>query len=184
MRTARVPAWLFIITSLPLFACAHTLANSEVDRVAGLHGTPQREELRKLLADDTVVDAKAFPSTVFFHEARLRAPLRSLIADPAVGDKARWLLALIGNPEDVRLLVRLDPKGRRRHPHSDWAYPVVCDLLQPESESEWIFLRKCALNDYNDRWVERGAIQTLKLIASKRSRQILEEAAKQGARRF
>lgn len=49
-------------------------------------------------------------------------------------------------------------------------------LVDPDGEDEWAFLRSCALNEFNDRWVEYGAIQTLKLTASSRSQAILEEA--------
>jgi hypothetical protein len=37
-------------------------------------------------------------------------------------------------------------------------------------------LRKCAINEYDDRWVDAEAIQTPKLMASPRSREILDEA--------
>jgi hypothetical protein len=53
---------------------------------------------------------------------------------------------------------------------------VVCALLEPTSESEWALLRNAASGEFDDRWVDWGAIQTLKLIASSRSLQILEEA--------
>ena len=51
------------------------------------------------------------------------------------------------------------------------------------SEEEWAFLRKAAFNGFDDRWVDYGAIQTLKLIASPRSRQILEEAGQRNPER-
>jgi hypothetical protein len=51
-------------------------------------------------------------------------------------------------------------------------------LLEPATEKEWAFLRSAALNKYDDRWVDAGAINALKLIASPRSLQILREAGK------
>jgi hypothetical protein len=40
-----------------------------------------------------------------------------------------------------------------------------------------LFLQDSAINKYEDRWVESGAIQTLKLIASPNSKRILNEVA-------
>jgi hypothetical protein len=60
---------------------------------------------------------------------------------------------------------------------------LACALLEPGSEKEWGFLRRCALNQYDDRWVDRGAIQTLQLIASPRSLQILKEVQQQNVYR-
>jgi hypothetical protein len=56
-------------------------------------------------------------------------------------------------------------------------------MLEPRSPEEWAFLRKAALNGFNDRWVDYGAIQTLKLIASPRGSQILEEAGQRNPER-
>src|SRR5204863_7799723 len=56
-----------------------------------------------------------------------------------------------------------------------WAYSVVCAVLEPATEKEWTFLRNCAMNDYDDLWVDAGAIRTLKLIASPKSKQVLKE---------
>jgi hypothetical protein len=44
-----------------------------------------------------------------------------------------------------------------------WRYAVATSLVSPDDEDEWSFLRRCALNEFNDRWVDAGAIQTLKL---------------------
>ena len=56
-------------------------------------------------------------------------------------------------------------------------------VREPVSAEEWAFLRKAALNGFDDRWVDYGAIQTLKLIASPRSRQILEETGQRNPER-
>jgi hypothetical protein len=49
-------------------------------------------------------------------------------------------------------------------------------LLNASSEQEWGFLHKCAINEYDDRWVDAEAIQTLKLIAWPRGRETLDQA--------
>ena len=58
---------------------------------------------------------------------------------------------------------------------------MACSLLDPKSEEEWSFLRKCALNEFDDHWVDAGAIQSLRLIASSRSREILIDAQRHNA---
>jgi hypothetical protein len=62
-------------------------------------------------------------------------------------------------------------------------YWVATALLDPKSEFEWTLLRNAALGVYDDGWADQGAIQTLKLIASTRSRRILEEVPKANPRR-
>lgn len=64
-----------------------------------------------------------------------------------------------------------------------WAYSVACSLLEPSTDEDWSFLRKWALSEFDDAWVDAGAIQTLKLIASPRSRGILEEARRRNSSR-
>jgi hypothetical protein len=92
-----------------------------------------------------------------------------------LGERALALLALIGETNDRPLLL-IRPASRSR-PDNRWVYGVVCTMLEPLSAFEWSLLRKAALNGFNDRWVDYGAIQTLKLIASPRSTRILEEAS-------
>jgi hypothetical protein len=152
-----------------------------VRRVANLDGEPQRTALREILAGLQVT--REVPDTVFYYEARLRDPLRALISDPKVGESAVRLLALIGVSEDLELIVQLPPPAREGLPQNRWAYYVACALLEPSSEEEWAFLRKAALNEFNDGWVDAGAIQTLRLIASPRSQQILDEAHNGNLRR-
>ena len=153
----------------------------DVRRVASLDGEPQLTALREVLAGCRGLCG--FDDTVFYYEARLRDPLRALLRDPKVGVRAGGYLALIGVPEDLELVVQLAPPPRNGPFDNRWAYEVACALLEPGSEEEWAFLRKAALNEFNDGWVDAGAIQTLKLIASPRSQQILEEARNVDAER-
>lgn len=180
----RVPQQKSIATCIALtFACGTGLiaadmagdAAQEIHRIANLKGSAQVRPLRTLLSN--IPEEPEVLSSFWHSEARLRPALRSLIRDPNVGEIAVGLLALVAAPEDIQFLIRtLEP------PQSDqdnrWAYPVVCSLLSPRSEAQWRFLRTAALNEYNDRWVDAGAIHTLKLIASDRSRRILEEVSR------
>src|SRR5450631_619581 len=83
--------------------------------------------------------------------------------------------AVLGVPEDLRFIMRLTPaSGAANDPFKDrWRYLVATSLLNPDGEDEWSLSRKCALNEFDDRWLSFGAIQTLKLIASPRSTEIL-----------
>ncbi|MCE5308618.1 MAG: hypothetical protein LLG20_13345 [Acidobacteriales bacterium] len=112
--------------------------------------------------------------SILYHEARLRPALRARLKDRENGDAARYLLTLIGEPDDVRLALSITPPSTQNN-NNRWAYSVACALMEPNTEDEWAFLRRAALNEYNDRWVDAGAIQSLKLVALPRSRQILEE---------
>jgi hypothetical protein len=150
------------------------LRAEDVRRVASLDGEPQRTALREVLAGHPFTDE--IPNAVFYYEARLRDPLRALLSDPKVGESAVRPLALIGVSEDLELIVQVGLPPRDGFFKNRWAYQVACALLEPGSEQEWAFLRKAALNEFEDRWVDAGAIQTLRLMASPRSQQILEEA--------
>jgi hypothetical protein len=101
-----------------------------------------------------------------------------LVQDEKVGIAAVELLAFIGFPEDLRLVIRHAPQPKRELFQDRWAYSVACAILEPDTEEEWSFLRKCALNEYDDGWVDAGAINSLKLIATPRSREMLEEVRK------
>ena len=166
---------LISLLSLAFLACPQSATDAEVTRIAALRGAPQTQALESLLA---------FPSSnfdqirsVFHHEAELRPSLLALLSDPTVGDLARNLVALIGTQEDLQKMVGLGPTGKRAF-ENRWAYYVACSLVEPQSDEEWTFLRQAAMDDFGDRWVDAGSIQTLKLIASPQSRQILEEAQK------
>lgn len=148
-----------------------------------LDGAAQERALRELLAGDSSREQGRFEDLVFYYEARLRPALRALARDPEVSVRARALLLLIGVPEDLGFIMQLAPPPEDSLLPDRWRYPVATALLNPDLEDEWSFLRKCALNQFNDRWVDSGAIQTLKLIASPRSQEILEEAQKRNGYR-
>jgi hypothetical protein len=157
----------------PALAAERQNAADEVRSVATLSGAAQQNALRMLLA--TAEGGKDFMSVVFYHEAELRDSLLALAGDPKVGASAREMLVFIGIPQDVRLALQLSPAPQRDTFKNRWAYRVACALLEPSTEEEWAFLREAALGYLDDRWVDYGAIQTLKLIGSPRSAQILEE---------
>ena len=170
------------ILSGAALAGGHPSDAEDLRRIAALDGPSQAEALRAFLVDPArqlEIPPGLAASLEVYYEAQLRDSLRALLGDPLAGTKARQVLALIGDPDDLRLVVELAPPSRSGPFANRWAYSVACALLEPQSQAEWDFLREAATNGYDDRWVDAGAIQTLKLIASPRSRQILEEAREQ-----
>jgi hypothetical protein len=146
---------------------------SEVERIANLQGEAQLRGLREVLAG-----ANRFMGKLFYYEDRLRPALRTLALDPDVAEPARDLLSLIGVPEDLHLLVRLaSPQKPSMIAFPErWRYQVATALVNPDNEDEWSFLRRCASNEFSDRWVDAGAIQTLRVTGASRSQEILGEA--------
>jgi hypothetical protein len=159
--------------------CRLQIGDPDVFRVAQLQGSLQQAALRGLLAN-----RRDLSEAVFYYGDRLRPSLRGLLQDGEVGESAAWSLALIGEPEDVKAIIGSPPRPKKLAFASRWAYGVATSLLEPTSDSEWAFLQKCALNEFDDRWVDAGAIQTLKLIASPRSRELLEGAQRVNAYRL
>ena len=159
----------------------------DIGHVAKLRGDVQINELKEVLAGEFGRESKgesnSLEESVFFHERQFRLPLRSLVQDEKVGVHAAELLAFIGVPEDLRLVIRHAPSARRELFKDRWAYGVVCALLEPATEEEWAFLKKCAFNEFDDRWVDAGAIDALKLIATPRSREMLQEVRKKNTYR-
>jgi hypothetical protein len=151
-----------------------------VGRIAALEGASQKKALRSLLSGDFLLQHESL-GCLFYYGDRLRAPLRALRRDPKLGRLATGLLFILGEPGILQTLITQPPS--RDSTGNRWAYDVVCAMLEPRSPEEWAFLRKAALNGFNDRWVDYGAIQTLKLIASPRSSQILEEACERNPER-
>ncbi len=133
---------------------------SEISNAANLVGDRQMRELRALLAGDFGNDRREFADSVFYYEARFRPALRALTLDPLVTEGARFFLSSIGAPEDLRLMVKLAPPRSSLELSEVWRYALVTALVRPDNESEWAFLRRCALNDFDDRWADAGAIQT------------------------
>jgi hypothetical protein len=151
---------------------------SELRRIAKLTGRTQQDELRELLACDIYDDpnGEGFADLALFYERRLRTALLSLAGDPHTADNARRALASIGVPEDIRWLVHHAPAPSHKRLGDFWAVSIASALVEPADEAEWAFLRKCALNEFNNGFVVSAAEITLGLIGTPRSAEILEQA--------
>ncbi len=179
MRFAR----LTLAMALALGAIAQELDDEslkkKISEVAELRGSAQVDALRALLEnkDYAGAETETFIRMIFFYEHDLQEALRSLLTDSAVADEVFFLLPLIGDPEDIRFMIQASPEQQKTFP-DQWAYGVACSLLEPTSQDEWDFLRKAALDEFEDTWSGRGAIQSLKLIATQESRRMLEDVHK------
>jgi hypothetical protein len=140
-------------------------------------------EFRELVGADFGQNRDKFTESVFYFEAQLRPVLRKLVYEIALTERARQLLALIAASEDLQLLVKL-PTPPGTGPFSErWRYHVATALISPDTEDEWAFLKRCVQNEFDDRWVDAGAIQSLKLTASPHSLHILEESLDKNPKR-
>jgi hypothetical protein len=112
---------------------------------------------------------------IFFHARQLLPALRFLARDPKVARPAIRLLARIGIPADMRSCIENYPPADPDSSANRWKYEVATAMLEPGSDAEWDFLRRCAAGKEDDGWADRGAVETLRLIASPRSLGILKE---------
>jgi hypothetical protein len=151
---------------------------ADVSRILKLPTDAERQGLRELLAGEMDASGPPLNELIFAEENAARPVLRWLLDDPQTGPQAGELLAFIGYPEDVRLLIQYAPEPNGEPAVNRWTYAVASALLQPSSEREWSFLKRCAADNYGDHWIDLGAIRTLQLIASPRSLQILQDVRK------
>jgi hypothetical protein len=151
---------------------------ADFNRILQLPTEDQRRELRELLAG--VMDPAGTPldELTFAQENRARPTLRWLLDDIQVGPQAGELLAFIGRPDDLGLLMRYAPEPNGEPAVNRWSYAVASALLNPSTDREWLFLKRCACDNFGDHWVDLAAIRTLRLIASPRSLQVLQDVRK------
>ena len=149
--------------------------SNDVATIAKLPFASLNEQIRSLLAGEMDSPKTSLADLIFAHDAELQSPLRRTVDDPYVGRQAAEMLAYIGNPDDVRLIL-----GDKMIPQANpavnrWANCVASALLAPTTEREWSFLKTCAMDDFGDHWVDTAGIRTLRLIASPRSLQMLKD---------
>lgn len=148
---------------------------ADLARILKLPTDGQRTEMRELLAGTMDPAGPPLNELMFKQQAETRPILKWLLDDQQIGAQAGELLAFIGDASDVRLLMQYAPEPNGDPAIDRWTYAVASTLLQPSSEREWSFLKQCAADNYGDHWVDTAAIRTLRLMASTRSRQTLED---------
>ncbi len=157
----------------------------EVARIATLAAEARTRELRELMGGVLVDGAR--DRALFKMDHAFRSPLRDLVTDAMVGTEATRVLAFVGVPEDLRWLAEHLPATRKTWVENWWAYDLVSAMLEPATEMQWSFLKRCVSGEYDGPGadaldVTAAAIQSLEFIASPRSLQILEELRPQNER--
>lgn len=165
------------ITSAPQanFRLDKVFRSNDVATIAKLVYPRQDDALRELLAGEFDQPKTSLAEAIFAHDAEFRLGLKGLVGDQFVRRQAAEMLAYIGNPDDVRLLL-----GDRYTPNGDpavnrWADAVASALLAPTTDREWSFLKSCAMDEFGDHWVDLAGIRTLRLIASPQSLRMLQD---------
>jgi hypothetical protein len=158
---------------LPEYRFDRVFHRADVDRVAKLDTKSRLSELREILAG-SLQDADV-ESEIFVRDRAFRATLRELADDPHMGLDVLCLLASIGVPEDLAWVVPRLPSPKKDETWENrWACVIVGGLLDPTTDAEWAFLKRCATGEFEYEAVQGEAITILRLIASPRSREVLE----------
>jgi hypothetical protein len=134
------------------------LSEPDLPRIVRLPADELQRELSEALAGDPSSDRK-FADSIFYYEAQLRPALWTLARQPELTLRVRQMLSMIAAPEDLHLIMKLDAPPTAGGFGDRWRYQVATSLVNPDREEEWSFLRRCAFNEFNDRWVDAGAIQ-------------------------
>jgi hypothetical protein len=147
--------------------------HADVIRVAKLEPRARVRELRELLAGS--FQGGDLEAELFVKENAFRSTLRELANDPHVGLGSLCLLTSLGDSDDLAWVVpRLPRPQKEKALENRWACEVIGGLLEPTTEAEWEFLKRCAAGEFDDESVQGDAITILRLIASPKSCQILE----------
>ena len=144
-----------------------------------LTGDDFKQGLRELLAGqeaDSQLKLGHLEKTAFQWEARFRPVLLAFVNDPLVTGRVREVLALIGMPEDLRMITSLALPSLNAPVYHPCLACIAAELVRPDDDSEWSFLRDCVINASREGGVEIVAIQSLKLNGSPRSEAILQVA--------
>jgi hypothetical protein len=161
-------------------------ASQSFAEIAALERPMRADALRELLAAD---DSEGASTEVFVHEDALRSSLRTLVTDPKVGRVAIRLLSDIGVRSDMEFILHNHPTVISEEDEgydyieNRWAYSVATALISPDSEAAWEFLESCASGDFDDGWVDAGAIHALSLTGGDRAASVLARVAKRNVAR-
>lgn len=146
---------------------------ADLERIAPLDLPAKARELKEVLAGEFQTD-ELLDRALFKAEHQFRPALVELVTDRDVGPGAISVLSLIAVPEDLARVVRHLPPPSKEWLENRWACEVAGAMLEPTTDEEWAFLERCARDAYDDPAVVDSAITSLRLIASPRSRQVLE----------
>ena len=161
-----------------LYTLKRIYGPDDIAQAAGLCRKEQRDALMAILRnafEPNPEKSSSLEEVVFQSADDLRPALRRLLLDPIVKKRVCNILAFVGYPEDIQEIVHTVRLAKVSTTDAHWAYCLVAALLEPSSQRDWTLLRKCAANDFDNRWFEAGAIQSLQLISTAQSLEILEQ---------
>jgi hypothetical protein len=158
----------------PVYVLKRIFPAAVFDRLVDLEESARTRQLKELLAG--ALETGDLDERLFFREDRLRPSLRLLVLDQQVRMGAIAGLVLIGVPEDLDWIAQHLPPLTENFWENHWANEVVAVMLAPSSAEAWSFLADCAIGERYRGIASADAIESLKFIASARSRQILAEA--------
>jgi hypothetical protein len=153
-------------------------------RALSLSGEAQQSALRALmLAEADENSGKALDELFLEHTSQVHDSVLALTDDAHAGQPAKRLVAVLALPGDMARILPVAPKPSTTLFDNRWIYDMVTGLVEPTTEAQWQLLERAAAGDYDDGWVDAGAIQSLRLNASARSRAILLDVAKRNSDR-
>ena len=174
---------LFATGMRSLYVLKRRFSSKDIEQISMLTGVEQKDKLKEVLTGNFTEEIRSLEEIIFSKEKNFRPVLCELLGESEYFNQVSSILAFIGNPQDIRLIIKKSPLNKKGFFQNRWAYNVACAVFDPISDEEWAFIRKCVINEYEDRWVDAGAISTLKLVASLRSLEILQEAQKKNTYR-
>ena len=170
----------------PEYVLLRQVRSKDLERVVSLKGESQRLALRDVILGERNDDmaAKELDELLLSKTSQIHDALLSLTTDEHAKKQASELVAMLALPDDMARILPTPPSSQDGDAFDNrWIYSLVTGLIEPTTESQWELLKRAASGDYDDLWVDAGAIQTLRLNASSRSRSILQEVAAKNADR-
>jgi len=164
----------------PEYTLLRQVRSKDLERVVSLKGESQRLALRDVILgernDDKIakdLDELLLSKTSLIHDALL-----SLATDEHAKKQASEFIATLALPDDMARILPMPPSPEKGDAYENrWVYSLVTGLIEPTTDSEWELLKRAECGDYDDLWVDAGAIQSLRLNASAHGRAILQEVA-------
>lgn len=164
----------------PEYVLLRQVQSKDLQRVVSLKGESQRVALRDVILGERNDEriAKELDDLLLNKTSQIHDALLSLATDEHAKQQASEFIAVLALPEDMAHILPTPPTPVASEAFDNrWIYSMVTGLIEPTTDSEWELLKRAASGDYDDLWVDAGAIQSLRLNASARSRSILQEIA-------
>lgn len=105
--------------------------------------------------DDKI--AKDLDELLLSKTSQIHDALLSLATDEHAKKEASELVATLALQEDMARILPTPPAPQSRY-ENRWIYSLVTGLIEPTTESQWELLKRAARGDYDDLWVDAGAI--------------------------